>query len=324
MSGYIGDLLGSVSASDWIKAGTTIGGAVLAANANSNAADTAAAANTQAAQTTSDAATKAAQIIAQSNKDALASYQQFAGEGRDQLNAAKTSGLAAIDQGTQDYANTVNPLLSSTPILLPQYRGLTAQQQTGEGDMLRNASATLAASGLRGAGRAGVGAVLDQDRRYQEDARATNDTDTKTEMRRAQSVAQNARLGLAGVQAAAGGAKANTEVGVGNQLAASYNNTGTMASNLTSTSGNAAAGAVTSGAAATSNALTNNANTTANAGLADAKTYGSTLGSLGSIIASNLQAGPVGSGSSGSTTGGGSTTPTGSDDDPFSSKKAGI
>ena len=303
-----------------INAAAQIGGALITSSANSDAAATANTARTAAAGISSDAATRAAQIQADANQKGLGKYIDFAGQGRDQLNQAKAAGLGAIDAGTQSYANTINPLLTPNPILLPTYRGLTPQQQTGEADMLRTAGATLASSGLRGAGRAGVAAVMDQDRRYQEEARANNDADTRGEMRRAAGVSNNARSGLAGVEAQAGGAKANTEVGIGNQLASSFNNTGSVASNLTSATGSALAGGVTSAGAATAGAVDSAGQTSASSDLATAKLTGSTLGSLGSIIAGNLSPGPIGSSPSSSFGAFGSGSGTNSNADPFAGR----
>jgi hypothetical protein len=316
---FFDSLLSGDYTSAIIQGGAQIGGALIAANANADAASAATAGKTAAANITSDAAIQAANIqkqsaldaagiTAQSNKDALNQYLQFNQQGRDELNASKARGLAAIDAGTAGYAATINPLLTPNPIVLPTYRGLTAQQQTGEQDLLRNSKASLAASGLRGAGRAGVAAIMDQDRRYQEDARAGNDTDTRNEQRRAQSVANNAVSGLAGIQASSAGAKANTELGTGNSLASTFSNAGTTAAGLTSATGQANANAVTSGGnavagatntagTANANAVDSNATTTAQSGLADAKLTGQTIGSLGSIIAGQLSAGPIGSSS---------------------------
>ena len=278
-----------------IGAGATLGGALISSSANSDAAATASQAAQQGAGVTSAAAIQAAQIQANANQQALQQYMQFAQQGRDQLNQAKAEGLGAIDAGTAGYANTIAPLLTPNPITIPTYRDLTPQQQTGEQDMLRNGTATLAASGLRGAGRAGVGALMDQDRRYQEDVRSTNDTDTRNEERRAQGVANNARSGLAGIEAQAGGAKANTEVGIGTQIAGNYSQLGSTASNLAQSSGSALANATNVGGAAQAGAINATGQNTAGSDLATGKVEGTALGSLGSIIAGNLSPGPIGS-----------------------------
>jgi len=157
------------------------------------------------------------------------------------LKRAKAAGLTYIDQGTGQYADTIKPLLTERPILLPQYRGLTDQQQIGRDDLIRQGQATLASSGLRGAGRAGIGVVLDQVRRYDAAARDGNDTANRQAQVAARGSADSARQGLAGVQANAGSAKANTEIGVGTQSAGIIGQSGQTQANLASSTGQTAA-----------------------------------------------------------------------------------
>jgi len=165
---------------------------------------------------------------------------------RAELKAAKERGIGYIDQGTQNYASTIAPLMTERPILLPTYRGLTTQQQLGRQDLQRTGQAALASSGLRGAGRAGVGSYLDAMGRYNAAARDATDGANRIAKQTARSSADAARTGLATVQANAGTAKANTEIGVGSQNAASLQNQGQSLGNIAVQSGNTAADMATS------------------------------------------------------------------------------
>lgn len=155
----------------------------------------------------------------------------------DELKRGKAAGVAAIDQGTQDYASTIAPLQQERPILLPQYRGLTTQQQMGRDDLLRTGKAALASSGLRGAGRAGIGTVLDSMGRYDAQARDTTDAANRAAKVNARGSADAATTGLATIKANAGTAKANTEIGASSQNAAVLGNSGQNQSQYAAKSG---------------------------------------------------------------------------------------
>ena len=144
----------------------------------------------------------------------------------DELKRGKQAGIAHIDYGTQAYADTIAPLLQERPILLPQYRGLTTQQEMGRDDLLRTGQAMLASTGLRGAGRAGVGTVLDSMARYNAQARDANDAANRAAKVNARGSADAATTGLATIRANAGTAKANTEIGAASQNAAVLGNQG--------------------------------------------------------------------------------------------------
>jgi hypothetical protein len=144
----------------------------------------------------------------------------------DELKRGKAAGVAAIDQGTADYASTIAPLQQERPILLPTYRGLTTQQQMGQDDLLRSGQAMLASTGLRGAGRAGVGTVLNSMGRYNAAARDATDGANRAAKVGARSSADAATTGLATIKANAGTAKANTEIGAASQNAAVLGNQG--------------------------------------------------------------------------------------------------
>lgn len=218
---WFSNLLGSVTGGDLLKAGTSIIGGIIGGNANEDAAN----ARIEAANA------------------GLDKQLQFAREGRDEMRAATQRGLGAIDAGTQRYADTTAPLRVERPITMPTYRGLTTQQSIGLEDLRRDDSARLAATGMRGAGRAGVASVLDRDRRYMADARARNDQDTLGARRQARSSADAAISNLGQVYAQEGGAKANIEIGQGNNLGQSLRSDGSAAMQTANTVGAAQAGA---------------------------------------------------------------------------------
>lgn len=193
---WFGSVLGSITGSDWLKAGATLGGALLGANANESATD--------------------ARISA--SERGLDKQLEFAREGRDEMRAATQRGLGAITAGTQRYADVTAPLRVERPVVLPTYRGLTTQQQIGLEDLRRDDNARLSATGMRGAGRAGVASVMDRDRRFMAGARAQNDQDTLAARRAARGSADAAISNLGQVYAQEGGAKANIEIGQGNTL----------------------------------------------------------------------------------------------------------
>lgn len=154
-----------------------------------------------------------------------------------QKNAAQGEGF--IDAGTGGYASTIQPLMTQQPIMLPLTRGLTQQQLLGEADLQRQNEAALDASGLRGAGRAGISSLEDSNNRYESSARAANDQQNLAAMQAAQGVQNQARTGLANTLAAAGTAKANTAIGTGSQIAGYQNQGGVgQAAALTGAAGN--------------------------------------------------------------------------------------
>lgn len=239
--GFFDGLLSSLTGGDILKAGASIGGALLGANANSEAADDRIAAN-------------------QAALDARLAYGR---EGRQEMRAAADRGLASIRAGTQKYADTTAPLRIERPVMLPQYRGLTTQQQIGLEDLQRNDAATLAATGMRGAGRAGVAAVMDRDRRYMADARAGNDRTNLAAKQQARGTADAATANLGQIYAQEGGSLANTEIQVGNNIGQSLRSDGTAVGQTTANNG--AIGSI--------------------AGQGNAEIYTSALNSLGGIFA---------------------------------------
>lgn len=240
-----GNFLDGRFGSALLMGGLGVGGALLGANANRDAASTRA-----------NAALAGAGITAQANQAA-----------REEFRAAANRGIGAINAGTADYAATVAPLLTPNPITLPAYRGLTTAQQIGLDDVRRNSAATLAASGLRGAGRAGVAATNDAERRYVASAMDRNDNTNLSARQDAQRRADASRTGLASVYANRGNSIANTEIGVGTQIG----------SNLTQTGQQQAAATISAAGAG------------ADASVANAGIYGDALGAIGNIIASTAK-----------------------------------
>ncbi len=190
------------------RAATPIAGALMGVSANNSAAGTQANATSLAARLQADALLQSQAMGLQATREAM-----------DRQEAAGQRGIAAIRAGTQSYADTVAPLLVERPISLPAYRGLTEAEQIGREDLRRNSLATLSASGLRGAGRAGVATVMDADRRYVANAVQNNDNRRIAAQQAARTSADNARTGLAQVRAQEGGSIANTEIGQGNRMA---------------------------------------------------------------------------------------------------------
>lgn len=219
-------------------------------------------------------ANSAALIQAAANAAALDKMLAAEKEARDVLIGRSDRGLAEIDAGMGRYRDTVAPMLTPQPIVIPQHRGMTPQQQIGLEDLRRSGLASLSATGMRGAGRAGIGSLMDQERRYRASVASENDADTRGEMRRATTASNATRQGLASAELQTGGAKANTNILTGNQLASSLQTGGQTAANLTSSSGRASADAARTGGAISG------ATTLANANLA-----GDTIGQLGAIFA---------------------------------------
>lgn len=261
MSWSIGDLIGGLGSV--VSVAAPIAGAIIGSSANSSAARAQANASAQAAQLQADALLNAQQMNLVASREAM-----------DRQEAAGQRGIAAIRAGTQGYADTIAPLLVERPIALPTYRGLTAAQQIGRDDLQRNALAVLSASGLRGAGRAGVATVMDADRRYVANAVDQNDNRRIAAAQAARTSADNARSGLASVRAQEGGSIANTEIGQGNRMAETGLQGARTVADLTGTIGGVNA----------QNALSQG-QISAGADIANAGLWGDALGSLGAVIA---------------------------------------
>lgn len=244
-----------------------LGGAVLGYLGNQQAAQQRSNASTQAAQISADASTRSAQIAA----DALARSQAL-------MREATARGTDAINSGYDRFEQTMAPLTTARPIMLPTNRGLTAAEDIARSDIRRNALATLAASGLRGAGRGGVSTVMDQDRRFVADATQRNDNRRLAAVQDAQRRADAATATLANGRQGRGQSLANIEIGQGNRVAGTEGVIG-------ATQG---AGVQQAGAALAQDA-SNQGNIASGEITANTMLGQDALGSLGSVIADSMK-----------------------------------
>ena len=244
-----------------------LGGAALGAVGNYLAGQQRSDASTRAAQLSANASTQAAQIAA----DALARSQAL-------MREATARGTDAINSGYDRFEQTMAPLTTARPIMLPTNRGLTDAEQIARGDIRRNALATLAATGLRGAGRAVSQTVMDADRRFVANATQTNDNRRLAAMQDASRRADSATASLATARQGRGQALANIEIGQGNRVAGTEGQIG-------ATQG---AGVQQAGAAMAQDA--SNQGTIASGEITANTMLGQdALGALGSVIADSMK-----------------------------------
>lgn len=244
-----------------------LGGAVLGYLGNRAAANERSDASTRAAQISANASTQCAQIAA----DALARSQAL-------MREATARGTDAINSGYDRFEQTMAPLTTPRPIMLPTYRGLTDAEQIARGDIRRNALASLSALGLRGAGRAATSAVMDTDRRFVANATQNNDNRRLAAMQDASRRADSATASLATARQGRGQALANIEIGQGNRVAGTEGQIG-------ATQG---AGVQQAGAAMAQDA--SNQGTIASGEITANTMLGQdALGALGSVIADSMK-----------------------------------
>jgi hypothetical protein len=177
--------------------------------------------------------------------DAADTVAENAAAGRAELNAAKQRGIGYLDTGARGATDILTPMTSERPIMLARNRGLTQQQQIGRDDLIRNGQATLAASGLRGAGRAGVASLMDAVGRYDASAHGANDAQDLTAMQTARGSADAAKNRLADVNLQTGAQKANTEIGTGSAIAGNYQSSGNTLGQIGQTLAGTVGGALT-------------------------------------------------------------------------------
>lgn len=164
-----------------ISGGASILGSVLGSRANSRAARAQQRAIQQAADERMAAVgrrnqgvSNAEPIMAEGVRQATAEGLRFGDMARGEFQGARGLGIAAIDQGTQRFTDMTQQSMGES--LNPGFRlGLTPNQTIAREDMQRRGRQTIAASGLRGAGRAGAAAIMDADRRFMAGAAETND-----------------------------------------------------------------------------------------------------------------------------------------------------
>lgn len=313
--GILGDIAGAVGSffgssggsatSDLIKAGTTLGGYVLSSNANKDAAAQEAQGTTQGAQISSDAAIKAAQIEADAAKYAADLAYKGGQDARTEYQAAADRGITAINSGLDDYMKYVEPLLAPrTDVTMPVPQEappgrLSPAQQIAEQDLLRNTTSALAASGLRGAGRAGQAVLADADRRFLAGAYDTNQQRQdvaygraadnlqriQAERDRQDAIAQQ----IGGTQADTGRQIANVETGAGNQSGAALQTAANAGAQQVAAAGRAQGAGVSTAGNLTGQATANAADTQAQAALANSELLNRTIGQIGSIFANDNQ-----------------------------------
>lgn len=199
-------------------------GAIIGSNANKKAASAQAAASERAAQIQADA-------LRESTRMQIEAGERAQGE----MRAAANRGIEAIRAGTVRFASTMQPLTERpAEFYNPNFRlGLTENQTLAREDMLRQGRASIAKSGLRGAGRAGAAAILNADQRFMAKAAEDNDLLNRNAEMTNLNLRENARnkrdaatSDIARMYASEGGSIANTEIGQGNNIASSISDVG--------------------------------------------------------------------------------------------------
>jgi hypothetical protein len=234
-----------------LQVGGQIGGALLSSNANQKAADTVAQANERAAQIFTDAQ-------AQGFDRYKALIDQAMGEA-----TAYNERARGVYQGMADQSAPAVAQLRQTAFSNPYT--LTPQQQTAREGVVRDANARLAASGLRGAGRAGVATVNKAAQDFDNSAWSSN---------RSRADAANNTLF---------GANQNAE----NNIAATDRQTGATRANMVAGAATAANQASQNTGAYTAGTTRETGQTEANSGTADANLWGGAIGALSNVIANN-------------------------------------
>lgn len=245
-------------------------GAVIGSNANKKAASAQAAASERAAQIQADA-------LRESTRMQIEAGERAQGE----MRAAGNRGIDAIRAGTVRFASTMQPLTErEAEFYNPNFRlGLTQNQTLARDDLQRQGRATIAKSGLRGAGRAGAAAILNADQRFMAQAASDNDQlnrfaeTTNINLRDgARDKRAAATSDIARVYAQEGGAIGNMEIGQGNNIAGSISNVGSATANDTRNIGGVQA-----------NSITNQADARARATLQNAALWGDVAGEFDAV-----------------------------------------
>jgi hypothetical protein len=192
-------------------------------------------ANKKAASIAADASYRAAELQADALRDSTKMQVEAGERSQAEMRAAADRGIGAIRAGTVRFMDTMQPLTQrQAEFYNPNFRlGLTPNQTIAREDMLRQGRASIAKSGLRGAGRAGASAILDADRRFLAAAAADNDQlNRNAEMTNinlrdnAANRRDAATSDIARMYAQEGGAIANTELMQGNRIAESMSDVG--------------------------------------------------------------------------------------------------
>jgi hypothetical protein len=232
-------------------------GAVISSNANKKAASAQAAASERAAQIQADALRESTRLQIEAGDRAQAEFR-----------AAGNRGIDAIRAGTLRFASTMQPLTERQPEFYnPNFRlGLTENQTLAREDLQRTGRATIAKSGLRGAGRAGAAAILNADQRFMAKAAEDNDQLNRNAETTNINLRENARnkrdaatSDIARMFGQEGGTIANTELGQGNNIANSISNVGNATAGDTRAIGQVQANSITNQADARTRASLDNA-----------------------------------------------------------------
>ena len=258
----------------------TIIGAVLGSNANKKAASTQAAASERSAQIQADALRESTRLQIEAGERAQA-----------EMRGAANRGIEAIRAGTLRFASTMQPLTErEAEFYNPNFRlGLTQNQTLAREDLQRQGRATIAKSGLRGAGRAGAAAILNADQRFMAKAAEDNDQLNRTAETTNINLRENARdkrnaatSDIARMFAQEGGSVANIEIGQGNNVAGSISNVGSATAGDTRSIGQVQGNSITNQADARARATVDNARLWSDvAGEADAFLGSAALGAMG-------------------------------------------
>lgn len=258
----------------------SIFGAILGSNANKKAASTQAAASERSAQIQADALRESTRLQIEAGERAQA-----------EMRGAANRGIEAIRAGTLRFASTMQPLTErEAEFYNPNFRlGLTQNQTLAREDLQRQGRATIAKSGLRGAGRAGAAAILNADQRFMAKAAEDNDQLNRTaeltniNLRESARDKRNAATSdIARMFAQEGGSVANIEIGQGNNVAGSISNVGSATAGDTRSIGQVQGNSITNQADARARATVDNARLWSDlAGEADAFVGSAALGAMG-------------------------------------------
>lgn len=228
-----------------IGAGVSVVGGMMASSSNSKATKNAVAAQnfqTQAAFTTAlaerelfqqatqraeTASREAIELQSQQTGSANELAQQYGGMAREsyaggiraagqQLDAYSDRSLRESNDSAARAQQIYRDRAAQGAIMLPRNRGLTQQQQIAREDLVRAGQAQVAASGLRGAGRGGVGVILDAVRRDAAAVAAQNDAADLQAMKDARLNTNEANSALAANIQGTGQANAQNILSVGN------------------------------------------------------------------------------------------------------------
>lgn len=227
-------------------------------------------ANERAAETASDATLEGARLQAEANERAAEIAAEQAELARQEFRASAQRGIQAIRAGQGEFDARMAQM-PTREITGPNE--LTPGQRIAMEDTRRGAQEMLAASGLRGAGRAVTAAINDVEGRQRARFYDVNQARTDDELQRRQRLQE---LGARNAQAV-GGDIANTEIGAGTRSGQTFRDLGSQQSRLQTATGQAQ-GAASQQAGAIQ----------ANAGTANANLWGQTIGNISSIVADEL------------------------------------